>query len=36
MAFLTDGMVGIVHQHCERVGEDGRCLVKGNVVLSNL
>ena len=33
MAFLTDGMVGIVHQHCERVGEDGRCLVKGNVVL---
>ena len=33
MAFLTDGMVGIVHQHCERVGEDGRCLVRGNVVL---
>ena len=24
MAFLTDEMVGIVHKHCERVGEDGR------------
>ena len=27
-------MVGSVHQHCERIGEDGRCLVKGKVVLS--
>ena len=33
MGFLTDEMVEIVHQHCERVSEDGRCLVKGNVVL---
>ena len=29
IAFLTDGMAGIVHQHCERIGEDGRCFVKG-------
>ena len=34
MTFLVYGMVGILHQHGERVGEGGGRLIEGDLVLA--